>query len=179
MSEVLITRPPASCRKKGDRVSEHCGQLKFHLLSTSNCAIKASLAIVSKYRNLKMHSQHIFSVKILSSVRKNEVACQHIRFSFIHFYPKKCLALSADPIVIFHFLSTVAKQIEFSSFIFLKNYPDLSADSVFIFCFHQKLVLPSSPDATLSFNGISLLLVILFSNFLLIDLPCSRLKFQF
>ena len=69
-------------------VSEHCGQLKFHLLSTSNCAIKASLAVVSKYRNLKMHSQHFFSVKILSSVRKNEVTCQHIRFSFIHFYPK-------------------------------------------------------------------------------------------
>ena len=99
--------------------------------------------------------------------------------SFIHFYPKKCLALSADPIVIFHFLSTVAKQIEFSSFIFLKNYPDLSADLVFIFCFHQKLVLPSSLDTTLSFNGISLLSVILFSNFLLIDLPFSRLKFQF
>ena len=88
---------------KTGMVSEHCGQLKFHLLSTSNCAIKASLAIVSKYKNLKMHSQHFFSVKILSSVRKNEVACQHIRFSFIHFYPKKCLALSADPIVIFHF----------------------------------------------------------------------------
>ena len=102
-----------------------------------------------------MHSQHIFSVKILSSVTKNEAACQHIRFSFIHFYPKKCLALSADPIVIFHFLSTVAKQIEFSSFIFLKNYPDLSADSVFIFCFHQKLVLPSSPDATLSFGKVA------------------------
>ena len=158
---------------------EHCGQLKFHLLSTSNCAIKASLAIVSKYRNLKMHSQHFFSVKILSSVRKNEVACQHIRFSFIHFYPKKCLAVSADPIVIFHILSTVAKQIEFSPFIFLKNYPDLLADSVFIFSFHQKLVVPSSPDATLSFNGVNLLLVILFSNFLLSDLPFSRLKFQF
>ena len=99
-------------------VSEHCGQLKFHLLSTSNCAIKASLAIVSKYRNLKTHSQHFFSVKILNSVRKNEVTCQHIRFSFIHFYPKKCLALSADPIVIFYFLPTIAKQIEFSSFIF-------------------------------------------------------------
>ena len=131
---------------------------------------------MSKYRNLKMHSQHFFSVKILSSVRKNEVACQHIRFSFIPFYPKKCLALSADPIVIFHFLSTVAKQIEFSSFIFLKNYPDLSADSVFIFCFHQKL-LPSSPDATLRWNKSAL--VILFSNFLLIDLPFSRLKLQF
>ena len=134
-------------------VSEHCGQ--FHI----KLCYQASLAIVSKYRNLKMHSQHFFSVKILSSVRKNEVACQ----PFIHFYPKRCLALSAGPIVIFHFLSTIAKRIEFSSFIFLKNYPDLSADS--LFCLHQKLDLPSSPVTTLSFNERSLLSVILFSNF--------------
>ena len=83
-------------------VSEHCGQLKFHFIKC-NCAIEPSLAVVSKYRNLKMHSQHFFSVKILSSVRKHEVACQYIQFSFIHL-PQKCLALSANPIVVFHFL---------------------------------------------------------------------------
>ena len=100
-------------------VSEHCGQLKFHLLSTSNCAIKACLAIVSKYRNLKMHSQHFFSVKILSSVRKNEVACQQIQLlSFI-------------------FSQRLPSRLNIHLSFFLKNYPDLSADSVFIFCFHQ------------------------------------------
>ena len=123
------------------------------LLSISNCAIKLSLAIVSKYRNLKMHSQHFFSVKILESM--------------------KLLVSTFD----FHSFNLSKKVLNLGNR--LNNYPDLSADSIFIFCFHQKLDLPSSPPTTLSFNGISLLSVILFSNFFLIDLPLADRNFNF
>ena len=47
-------------------VSEHCGQLKFHFILQT--VLLEQVAIVSKYRNLKMHSKHVFSVKILSSL---------------------------------------------------------------------------------------------------------------
>ena len=66
----------------------------------------------------------------------------------------------------FIFPSKVRSLVSKSNCSLLFSLNDCQADLIFIFCFHPKLDLPSSPATTFSFNEVCLLSVILFSNFL-------------